>query len=176
MRAFLAWSASCFLLTMVIQARAETPQISEGVRAMMFVEKGARFGPDDAHYLLLPQPPIDDYLPQGAEHFFSTGEQLIGFFLNFPPPVQGRGLWVTRALSPDGDTEEDLQRIAQLVAQASRKSLLLYICDPVSTDESDLVGWECAQRSPRKSEQLVYCAPRAEPHLGHPWWDCLIKS
>ncbi len=56
--------AGCILLTMGAQVNAQSPQISEGVRVMMFTEKGARFGPDNARYMLLRQPPVYEYLPE----------------------------------------------------------------------------------------------------------------
>mgnify|MGYP001464064185 FL=1 len=166
--------AACLFLP--VQVNAQSPQISEGVRAQMFTAKGFRYGPDSARFVLNRQPPIYPYLPEGASHFFATEEELISFFQGFPASVQERGLWITRLLSPDGEEQVDRQRLAQVIREGSRKKLLLYVCDPAQSDASELVAWECRKHSPQKSEEPIFCTPRSQPHLGHPWWDCAIKT
>jgi|SRR5579864_1792865 len=166
--------AACLLPP--VQVNAQSPQISEGVRAQMFTAKGVRYGPDSARFVVNRQPPIYPYLPEGASLFFTTEEELTGFFLGFPASVQERGLWITRLLSPDGEGEDDRQRLAQVIQEGARKKLLLYVCDPAHSDASELVAWDCIRHSSEKSEERIFCTPRAQPHLGHPWWDCAIKA
>lgn len=172
------WQAALLAagLLLPVQANAQSAQISEGVRAQMFTAKGFRYGPDSAHYAVNRQPPIYPYLPEGALHFFATDEELISFYLGFPASVQERGLWITRLLSPDGEEQGDRQRLAQLIRKGSQKKLVLYVCDPAESDASELLAWECRKQSPQKSGERIFCTPRAQPHLGHPWWDCAIKA
>ena len=168
--------AGCVLLAIVVNASAQTPQISKAVRATMFMDKGVGYGAERDRYVVMRQPPIYDFLPPGASRSFEVDDDLLDFFLGFPVSVQTRGLWITRAGSPGGDIQEDRQRVAQLVEKATRKRLLLYVCSLVPSDESELIGWECRKQSPQKSEQRIFCAPRAQPQVLHPWWDCSSKA
>ena len=171
----LAVAAGYLLLAVVVDANAQSPQISEGVRAMMFVDKGVKFGPDDSRYMLGRQPPVYDYMKPGTTHFFKADSELIHFFETLPQSVQGRGLWITKAVPPDGETDNDRDRVAQLIKEASSKNLLLYVCNPMP-DDKEIIGWGCTKQSPQRSPELISCAPRAKPHLGHPWWDCSIRA
>lgn len=166
--------SSCLLLSTHVSA--QSPQISEGVRAQMFTAKGFRYGPDGARFVLNRQPPIYPYLPEGASHFFETAEDLILFFQGFPPSVQDRGLWVTRLLPPEGEEQEDRNQLVPVIREGSRKKVLLFVCDPAQVDPFELAAWDCKKQSPQKSDERIFCTPRARPHMGHPWWDCAIKA
>ena len=168
--------AGCVLLAIAANADAQAPQISEAVRATMFMDKGDRSGARRDRYVVMRQPPIYDLLPPGASRSFDVDDDLLDYFLGLPAPLQSLGLWITRAGSPNDDIEEDRRRVEQLVGKAARKRLLLYVCDLASSDDAELIGWECRKQSPQKSEQRIFCSPRAQPQPRHPWWDCSIRT
>ena len=172
----LTFAIGCVVAATNAQGAEGSPQISQGVRAMMFTDKGAKFGPEDARYTVIRQPPIYGQVAPGATHFFKVDNELLAFFEGLPQPVKAGGLWITRALSPDGETSADRERVSALVKAASAKDLLLYVCEPMPVESGWLIGWKCAKQSPRRSDQELSCVPRAQPYEGHPWWDCSAKA
>src|SRR5574341_2381253 len=105
------------LAAAALPAHSQTPQISEGVRAMAQVGKGG-FGPKQSPYMISRQPPIYPYMAAGETGLFDAETDLLTFFQSFPPEVQMRGLWITRAGLAERETQEDRNRLARLVEEA----------------------------------------------------------
>jgi hypothetical protein len=122
-------------------------------------------------YWITRQPPIFAYMSSG-ERLFASGAELLAFFQSFPPEVQKRGLWITRAGVAELETEEGRARLARLAEQAREQRVLMYDCTPVESSHAWLAAWQCRQRSPVESTVLLRCIPREKPHQDHPWWDC----
>ena len=152
-------------------ARGDDPQISDGVRVLAQVGQGG-LGRKGSPYMIIRQPPIYPYMPDGEPRLFDAEADLLDFFRSLPPDLQQHGLWITRAGVADLDRREDQERIARLVKEAQQKRVLMYVCMPTEHPGADLAAWECRKRSPVEREDLVRCLPRKEPYQGHPWWDC----
>ena len=161
---FLPTLLAVTLLLPGARAWAQAPQISAGVRVMMST--------DESRYVLLRQPPLFEHLKPDAMHVFVKNVELLDFFQRLPPSVQQLGLWMTRFVVPEGKAEDDRQRVERLAAEASRRNVLLYICEPRAPEKGYLVAWDCKQRSPEESARTISCEPRLEPRQDHPWWDC----
>jgi hypothetical protein len=152
------------LLLLAVEVSAQAPQISAGARVMMAT--------DESRYVLQPQPSLFEHLKQDSMHVFTKDIDLLDFFQQFPSAVQQLGLWMTRFVVQEGKAEEDRQRVERLAAEASRRNVPLYICDPRAPAKGALAAWDCTQRSPKDIARKISCEPRLQPHRGHPWWDC----
>jgi len=153
-------------------ARSQSPQISEGVRVTSQVGK-IGFGAKGSPYLVNAQPPIYPYMGGADTRLFDGEADLLKFFQSLPPDIQRRGLWVTPVGVPELHTEQDRNRISQLVQEARKKKVLTYVCTAADLGgRSGLVGWECTQQSPSRGSVTLRCKPRDKPHRDHPWWDC----
>jgi hypothetical protein len=168
--------AASFALAIAQGANAQLPQISEGVRAMMAQAAGGY--KDGSRYMVARQPPIYEYMPAepGIRTLSGDGD-LLRFFEEFPSKLQSRGLWITRAIPPNGETEQDRQLLSRLVAEAARRNIVLYACDAAMSSDPWLVGWQCKKKSPKSSDALIECVPRPKPdQFGHPAWDCATQA
>jgi hypothetical protein len=175
-RLVLLFLSSASVSSVSAQALGQSAQISEGVRVMAQVGQTG-FGPKGSPYMISPQPHIYSYMAGGKDRLFDDAANLLKFFQSFPPEIQRRGLWLTPAGLAERDTQEDKNRLSQLVGEARRLGVLMYACSAAEHGgRSGLVAWQCAQQSPSGRSQTSLCIPRDKPHLGHPWWDCAERA